>query len=157
MQASDLSSREMSETAREIGSQPDCWARAADLGRAGSTPLPSPGERVAVAGCGTSLHVGRSYAALREASGAGETDVFLGRGWTVGLADEAALKIREAAQLHAESYPSMEYRHGPISLAGPRTLVWLLGDRAWDGVAQDGIAPDVRATGATVREPAFDP
>src|SRR4029453_8460824 len=34
------------------------------------------GERVGVAGCGTSLHVARAYAALREASGAGETDAF---------------------------------------------------------------------------------
>ncbi|TPX02444.1 SIS domain-containing protein, partial [Schumannella luteola] len=31
--------------------------------------------------------------------------VYLGRGWTYGLAQEAALKIREAAQAWAESYP----------------------------------------------------
>ena len=40
--------------------------------------------------------------------------VFLGAGWTVGLAAEAALKIREAAGAWTESYPAMEYRHGPI-------------------------------------------
>ena len=44
---------------------------------------------------------------------------FLGRGWTVGLAHEAALKLREAAQAWTESYPVLEYRHGPISIAGP--------------------------------------
>ena len=44
---------------------------------------------------------------------------FLGRGWTNGLASEAALKLREAAQAWAEAYPAMEYRHGPISLADP--------------------------------------
>ena len=27
--------------------------------------------------------------------------------------------MREAAQAHTEAYPAMEYRHGPISLAGP--------------------------------------
>ena len=72
--------------------------------------------------------------------------VFLGHGWTVGLAHEAALKMREAAQAHTESYPAMEYRHGPISLAGPGSLVWIL------GTPDPTIADDVRATGATVLE-----
>ena len=40
-------------------------------------------------------------------------------GWTVGLAHEAALKMRESAQAWAESYPAMDYRHGPIAVAGP--------------------------------------
>ena len=48
--------------------------------------------------------------------------VFLGHGWTVGIAEEAALKLREAAQFHTEAYPAMEYRHGPISLADPGRL-----------------------------------
>ncbi len=46
--------------------------------------------------------------------------VFLGAGWTVGLASEAALKLREAAGAWTESYPAMEYRHGPISAASSR-------------------------------------
>ena len=45
----------------------------------------------------------------------------------VGLAHEAALKLRESAQAHTECYPAMEYRHGPISVAGPPSLVWILG------------------------------
>src|SRR6266508_1964208 len=53
--------------------------------------------------------------------------VFLGTGWTVGLAHEAALKMREASGSFAESYPAMEYRHGPSSLAGRRSAVWALG------------------------------
>ena len=77
--------------------------------------------------------------------------VFLGHGWTVGLANEAALKLREAAQAHAESYPAMEYRHGPISLAGPKTLAWIL------GTADPEVAADVRATGASVVKPSRDP
>jgi fructoselysine-6-P-deglycase FrlB-like protein len=52
--------------------------------------------------------------------------VFLGRGWSVGLAHEAALKVREAASAWAESYPAMEYRHGPISVPSERSLVWML-------------------------------
>ncbi|HLK44038.1 MAG TPA: sugar isomerase [Thermoleophilia bacterium] len=53
---------------------------------------------------------------------------FLGAGWTVGLAAEAALKLREAAGAWAEAYPAMEYRHGPISTNAERTLVWPIGD-----------------------------
>ncbi|GIE93268.1 SIS domain-containing protein [Paractinoplanes rishiriensis] len=54
--------------------------------------------------------------------------VFLGTGWTVGLAHLAALTVREMAQVSAESYPARDFRHGPIAMAGPRTLVWSLGD-----------------------------
>jgi fructoselysine-6-P-deglycase FrlB-like protein len=56
--------------------------------------------------------------------------VFLGRGWTVGLSAEAALKLREAALAWAEAYPALEYRHGPIALAAPGTVVWPLGEVA---------------------------
>ncbi len=76
--------------------------------------------------------------------------VFLGTGWTVGLANEAALKFREAGGAWAEAYPAMEYRHGPISVAGPSSLVWLLGS-----VEQD-LATDIRATGALVIESGSD-
>ncbi|MBO0868728.1 MAG: sugar isomerase, partial [Micromonosporaceae bacterium] len=51
--------------------------------------------------------------------GTTEQVTFLGQGWTVGLAQEAALKCREAAGLWTEAYPAMEYRHGPIAIAGP--------------------------------------
>ncbi|NJC20983.1 fructoselysine-6-P-deglycase FrlB-like protein [Arthrobacter pigmenti] len=67
---------------------------------------------------------------------------FLGTGWTVGLAHEAGLKMREAVQGWTESYPAMEYRHGPISIASPGRVVWLF------GAAVDGLAADVVATGA---------
>ena len=53
---------------------------------------------------------------------------FLGRGWTVGLAYEAALKLREAARAWSEAYPAMEYRHGPIATwPTRRTLVVPIG------------------------------
>ena len=77
--------------------------------------------------------------------------VFLGRGWTVGLAHEAALKMRECAQAWSESYPALDYRHGPISVAGPSTLVVSLG-----GVDDDLLA-DIRTTGATVLDDGRDP
>jgi fructoselysine-6-P-deglycase FrlB-like protein len=77
--------------------------------------------------------------------------IFLGRGWTVGLAAEAALKLREAGRAWTEHYPALEYRHGPISTADDATVVWSLGPL--DGDLRD----DVAATGATLVEPALDP
>ena len=254
-------------TEAEIASQPDCWLRAADLAPAVAGVLPAHGERVAVVGCGTSWFIGQSYAALREASGHGETDAFaasempvgrrydrvvalsrsgttteilqllaqlggtvptlaitaseqtpvaaaadavialdfadelsvvqtrfattelallraslghdmtpaaqaaeeilasplpealtiarqftfLGTGWTFGLANEAALKLREAAGMWTESYPAMEYRHGPIAVTGPGSVVWLLGS------APDGLAGEVAATGGLAWQSQADP
>ncbi len=77
--------------------------------------------------------------------------VFLGHGWSVGIAEEAALKIREAARADSEAYPAMEYRHGPISLADPRTLVWILAS------PDPGVARDVRSTGASLIVAEADP
>lgn len=251
--------------AEEIASQPDCWSRAIELAARSRAALPQPGERVAVAGCGTSFHMAVCYAALREASGHGETDAFpaselrnrrydrwvllsrsgtttevldalgaaagapttvltadgstpaaaaadqavildfadersvvqtrfatsalallrahlgedtsglpdeaakalsrplpdgvadraqftfLGRGWAAGIAAEAALKLRESAQLWTESYPALEYRHGPISISDPGTVVWIFGDEA------AALAPDAERTGALVVPPGADP
>ncbi|MER7012238.1 SIS domain-containing protein [Saccharopolyspora sp. NPDC000359] len=241
----------------EIDSQPECWSRASELAREVAGVLPARGERVAVAGCGTSWFMAMAYAALREAAGHGETDAFpasevptgrsydrvlvitrsgtttevvellrqlrgtapavaitavpdapiaevcdelvalefadeqsvvqtrfattalallrvslgedltgavadaravleadlgalpaaeqitfLGSGWTVGLAHEAALKVREAAGLWSEAYPAMEYRHGPISIAEPGRATWMFGE------PPTGLADEVAAAGA---------
>ncbi|NJP68071.1 SIS domain-containing protein [Streptomyces spiramenti] len=244
-------------TAAEIASQPDCWRRAAELAATVSGALPASGERIAVVGCGTSWFIAQSYAALREASGAGESDAwpasgfpvgrrydrvvllsrsgtttevldlaatlqgatpttavvadaasplagevdqgivlghadersvvqtrfatsalallraglgerldaavadaeralaagpppeavaadqvtFLGSGWCHGLAQEAALKLREAAGAWTEAYPAMEYRHGPVSITEPGRAVWVF------GALPRGLAADVAATG----------
>jgi fructoselysine-6-P-deglycase FrlB-like protein len=76
---------------------------------------------------------------------------FLGRGWAAAVADEAALKLREASRTWAESYPAMEYRHGPISVSDEHTVVWALG-----AVPADLLA-DARRTGATVITSDADP
>jgi fructoselysine-6-P-deglycase FrlB-like protein len=76
---------------------------------------------------------------------------FLGRGWAVGLAHEAALKLREAAQAWAEAYPALEYRHGPIAIATPRTVVWSLDP------LDPALRDEVRATGATIVCEPLDP
>lgn len=83
--------------------------------------------------------------------GAVEQWTFIARGWAVGLAHEAALKLREAGQAWAESYPAFEYRHGPISIAAPGRVVWAL------SAPDAAIAEQIRATGATLVVPALDP
>jgi fructoselysine-6-P-deglycase FrlB-like protein len=251
----------------EIASQPALWRKAAAMAPAVAGLLPAPGEPAAAIGCGTSHHIARAYAALREDSGQGTTDaaiaselsphrsygrvvaisrsgtttevlrtlealrgraatvavtavpgspvassadeavvldfaneqavvqtrfattalallrahtgdrleatiadgeaalaralpvepsefkqfVFLGQGWTVGLASEAALKLREAASAWTEAYPAMEYRHGPISAAGPGTLVWAVGP------VDPSVLADAADTGATVVDAGSDP
>ena len=251
----------------EIASQPALWRKAAGVASAVAGLLPAPGEPAAAIGCGTSLHIARAYAALREERNLGTTDaataselsphrsygrvvaisrsgtttevlrtlerlrgsiatvavtavpgspvastaddtivldfaneqsvvqtrfattalavlrahigdrleaaivdgeaalaealpaeptefkqfVFLGQGWTVGLADEAALKLREAASAWTEAYPAMEYRHGPISAAGRGTLVWAIGP------VDPGVLADAADTGATIVNGGSDP
>ena len=251
----------------EIRSQPACWGRAVEVAAASGGLLPADGERVAVAGCGTSWFMAQAYASLREAAGHGQTDAFtasepptrrrydrlvaitrsgtttevlalldrarggqptlavtgdpaspvagaadetivldfadersvvqtrfatttlallraglghdlgpviaqaeravaaelpaglleraqftfLGAGWAVGLANEAALKLRETCQAWAESYPAMEYRHGPISVAGPDSVVWFLTR------PPASLPEEVAATGALVVTPSGDP
>lgn len=256
----------MSFVIEEIASQPACWTRAAELAAATDTvaALPAAGARVAIVGCGTSLFMAQSFAALREASGAGETDAFaasefpvgrrydhvvaltrsgtttevvrlldalaapatvlttaadlpaaarasavvdlgfadersvvqtrfattalalwraflgedlsaaiddagaamafplddfvprsqftfLGSGWTIGLAHEAALKLREAAQAWTESYPAMELRHGPISVIDASSLVWFFGS------PPAGLADELAGTGGLVERSTLDP
>src|SRR5579859_486150 len=64
----------MSHLLDEIASQPEVWRTAIDA--AATAPLPAPGERVAVIGCGSSLNVSRAYARLREQAGHGQTDAY---------------------------------------------------------------------------------
>ncbi|MFJ9679466.1 SIS domain-containing protein [Streptomyces sp. NPDC101194] len=251
----------------ETASQPECWRRAAELAQTQAAALPATGERIAVVGCGTSFYMAQAYAALREASGQGESDAFaasefpfgrgydrvvaltrsgtttevlelldrlrgdtrtvavtadpntpvmtsaddvvvldfadeqsvvqtrfattlltllrahlglhtdavvrdaetalaeplpegllectqftfLGRGWTAGLANEAALKMKEASLSWTEAYPAMEYRHGPISIATTNTATWMFGS------APEGLAEQVLATGARWVESDLDP
>lgn len=77
--------------------------------------------------------------------------VFLGSGWAVGIANEAALKLREAASAWSESYPVMEYRHGPISVTSPTTLVWALGN------VDPTVLDSATQAGATVVDSGRDP
>ncbi|WP_103349833.1 SIS domain-containing protein [Amycolatopsis sp. CA-128772] len=88
---------------------------------------------------------------LPEALTTAEQFSFLGTGWSIGLANEAALKFREACLLWTESYPAWDYRHGPISICEPGRVTWMF------GTAPDGLADDVRRAGGTFVESGLDP
>jgi len=49
--------------------------------------------------------------------------VWLGQGAFYGVACEAALKVMESSCSYAQSFHSLEFRHGPKSITGPRALV----------------------------------
>ena len=76
---------------------------------------------------------------------------FLGTGWTYGLANEAALKLRESASMWTESYPAMEYRHGPMAVTAAESVVWLLGP------APAGLTDDIAAAGGVAWSSGEDP
>ncbi|WP_441246927.1 SIS domain-containing protein [Kitasatospora sp. McL0602] len=80
-----------------------------------------------------------------------EQFTFLGAGWTCGLAQEAGLKMREAAGAWTEAYPAMEYRHGPISITAPGRVAWMFGR------LPEGLDLDISRTGGLLVESPLDP
>lgn len=76
---------------------------------------------------------------------------FLGYNWTIGLSNEAGLKLREASQSWTEAYSAMEYRHGPISIAEPGRLTWAFGE------VPEGLKEQTEATGAEFVHSDLDP
>lgn len=59
--------------------------------------------------------------------------VFLGHGTHYWLAREAALKVTEMSSSYAQAYHTLEFRHGPRSIAGREVLVtFLLSDASAD-------------------------
>jgi glutamine---fructose-6-phosphate transaminase (isomerizing) len=60
----------------------------------------------------------------------------IARGLGLGLAQEAALKCKEACGLHAEAFSAAEVRHGPQALLGRGFPAWLF---AQDDEARRGI------------------
>jgi glucosamine--fructose-6-phosphate aminotransferase (isomerizing) len=74
----------------------------------------------------------------------------VGRGFGLGIAQEAALKLKETCGLHAEAFSSAEVRHGPMALVGAGFPVLMF---AQDGDTRAGIealAAEFVARGARV-------
>jgi glucosamine--fructose-6-phosphate aminotransferase (isomerizing) len=62
-------------------------------------------------------------AAMIELVARAKSAFVLGRGATLPIAAEAALKLKETCAIHAEAFSSAEVLHGPAALVGPEFLV----------------------------------
>ena len=98
---------------------------AANQGESGSLRLelrrlPSLGKRIVKVALNLTADLGTDSARF----------VFLGAGPSYGVACEAVLKMTEMAQRSAVAYHSLEFRHGPIAMVEPGTIVVFLGTRA---------------------------
>jgi glucosamine--fructose-6-phosphate aminotransferase (isomerizing) len=62
----------------------------------------------------------------------------LGRGPTLAIAQEAALKLKEVCNIHAEAFSGAEFQHGPIALVscGYPVLVFMPADEAAGNLAE---------------------
>lgn len=106
----------------------------------------------ALADAGEILHAAAAAdwsAAVPVLKGANDMLV-LGRGPTLPIAGEAALKLKETCNLHAEAFSSAEVAHGPMTLVGPGDPVLALAPL---DIARTGLRErleDFATRGATV-------
>jgi glucosamine--fructose-6-phosphate aminotransferase (isomerizing) len=75
--------------------------------------------------------------------------VFLGQGVHYWLAQEAGLKVTEMSSSYAQVYHSLEFRHGPRSIAGPETMITLYVSEA-AAEAETILAGELRELGSPV-------
>jgi len=76
--------------------------------------------------------------------------VTLGRGPTFAIAQEAALKLKEVCNIHAEAFSGAEFQHGPIALvsSGYPVLIFMPTDAAAFNLAE--LEADLRRKRASV-------
>jgi glucosamine--fructose-6-phosphate aminotransferase (isomerizing) len=81
----------------------------------------------------------------------GERGLFvIGRGLTLGIAQEAALKLKETCGLHAEAFSAAEVKHGPMALVGPGFPVVMFPPTDEGGEDFEALATDFVGRGARV-------
>jgi len=76
--------------------------------------------------------------------------IAIGRGPTLAIAREAALKLKEIANRHAEAFSGAEFLHGPVALVEPRypVLMFVPDDAAAEGLWR--LAGDLAGKGAAL-------
>lgn len=93
------------------------------------------------------------WTAFADAVGDENSLFVLGRGLSLAIANEVALKFKETCSIHAEAYSAAEVMHGPLALVGPGFPVLVLAsrDQSEDSVVQsaDGLAARQAAVFAT--------
>src|SRR4051794_5096920 len=81
--------------------------------------------------------------------------ICVGRGFMLGAALEAALKLKETTMVSAEGFSSADLRHGPIAIVeGMPILAFVADGPARADMAE--LVDDLRGRGADVHELAFD-
>ena len=93
---------------------------------------------------------GLDWSAALDALAAADSLVTIGRGPTLAIAREAALKLKEIANLHAEAFSGAEFLHGPVALVSTRypILLFMPTDAAADGLER--LADDLAGKGAAL-------
>ncbi len=81
--------------------------------------------------------------------------VTIGRGSTLAIAREAALKLKETCNLHAEAFSGAEFLNGPVSLVSDRypILMFMPTDAAGPGMHQLAVELRGKGTALFVAEP----
>jgi glucosamine--fructose-6-phosphate aminotransferase (isomerizing) len=73
--------------------------------------------------------------------------VFLAQGPLFGIASECMLKLTESSCSYAQIFHSLEFRHGPKSIAGPETLItFFVSETSYD--AELELLEEMNALGA---------
>lgn len=74
--------------------------------------------------------------------------VFLGQGPFYGLACESMLKVKEMSCSYGQCFHTLEFRHGPKAIVGPKTLVtFLLSETGFE--AEREVLEEVKRLGGT--------
>jgi glutamine---fructose-6-phosphate transaminase (isomerizing) len=115
------------------------WAENRDLAAA-IERLP---ERLARAG-------DLDWSAAVEPIAAAPSLIAIGRGPTLAIAREAALKLKEIANRHAEAFSGAEFLHGPVALVGTRYPILALLPTDAAGAGMRALVHDLAVKGAAV-------
>lgn len=72
--------------------------------------------------------------------------VFLGQGPFFGIAQESMLKVKEMSCSYAQSFHTLEFRHGPKAIVSPETLItFILSESGFD--AEVAVLHEVKTLG----------
>lgn len=74
----------------------------------------------------------------------------IGRGLGFGIAQEAALKLKETCGLHAEAFSAAEVRHGPMAIVGRNFPVLVISQQDETLASTDALVQEFHQRGARV-------
>jgi glucosamine--fructose-6-phosphate aminotransferase (isomerizing) len=90
------------------------------------------------------------WGAALDAFAAADSLIAIGRGPTLAIAREAALKFKETCNLHAEAFSGAEFLHGPVALVSSRYPILMLMPTDAAAPGMRALAQDLRAKGAAL-------